>query len=90
MMKFNYRALPVQAQAVLLVGAISVAFLVLQMAGLKGDKQKFSAMVLAVSVLAVAISTYNIRCLISGKCENWATLLAVTYVISQGSALLAM
>ena len=90
MMKFNYRALPVQAQAVLLVGAISVAFLVLQMAGLKGDKQKFSATVLAVSVLAVAISTYNIRCLISGKCENWATLLAVTYVISQGSALLAM
>ena len=88
--KFNYRALPVQAQAVLIVGAISIAFLVMQMMGLKGDKQKFSAMVLAVSVLAVAVSTYNIRCLITGKCENWATLLAVAYVISQGSALLAM
>lgn len=90
LMKFNYRTLPVQAQAVLLVGAISVAFLVMQMVGLKGDKQKFSAMVLAVSVLAVAISTYNIRCLITGKCENWATLLAMAYVISQGSALLSM
>jgi hypothetical protein len=90
LMKFNYRTLPVQAQAVLMVGVISIAFLALQMAGLKGDKQKFSAMVLAISALAVVISTYNIRCLITGKCENWATLLAVAYVISQGSALLAM
>ena len=88
--KFNYRSLPVQAQAVMLVGAISIAFLIFQMAGVKGDKRKFSAMVLAVSALAVVISTYNIRCLITGKCENWATLLALAYVISQGSALLSM
>ncbi len=89
-MKFDYNKLPVQAQAVLLVGVISVVFLVMKMVGLRGDKQKFSATVLAVSLLAVTISTYNIRCLITGKCENWATLLAVAYVISQGSALLAM
>ena len=88
--KFDYKKLPVQAQAVLMVGVISIAFLVMQMVGLKGDKKKFSAMVLAVSILAVAVSTYNIRCLITGKCENWATLLAVAYVISQGSALLSM
>ena len=90
MMKFNWRSLPVQAQAVLLVGVISVLFLIMQMAGVRGEKQKFSGMILGVSVLAVAISTYNINCLISGKCENWATLLAVAYVISQGSALLSM
>lgn len=90
LMKFDYRKLPVQAQAVLAVGVISIVFLVLQMAGVRGDKQKFSAMVLAASVIAVAISTYNIRCLIRGNCQNWATLLAVAYVLSQGSALLAM
>ena len=90
MKNFDYSKLPVQAQAVLLVGAISVAFLVAKMAGLRGEKQKFSAMVLGVSVLAVTFSTYNIRCLITGKCENWATLMAVTYVISQGSALMQM
>tara|TARA_R110000851_G_scaffold220786_1_gene373662 strand:+ start:297 stop:581 length:285 start_codon:yes stop_codon:yes gene_type:complete len=89
-MKFNWRTLPVQAQAVLLVGAISIAFLLMQMAGVRGEKRQFSAMVLGVSLLAVAISTYNINCLISGKCTSWATLLAVAYVISQGTALLSM
>ena len=89
-MKFNWRTLPVQAQAVLLVGAISIAFLIMQMAGVRGEKRQFSAMVLGVSLLAVAISTYNINCLISGKCTSWATLLAVAYVISQGTALLSM
>jgi len=88
--KFNWRALPVQAQAVLLVGIISIVFLIMQMVGMRGDKRNMSAMVLSVSILAVVISTYNIRCLITGKCNNWATLLAVAYVISQGSALLAM
>lgn len=90
MMKFNWRSLPMQAQAVLLVGAISVVYLMLQMAGVRGDKQKFSTVLLGVSMLAVAISTYNINCLITGKCENWATLLAVAYVFSQGTALLSM
>ena len=90
MMKFNWRSLPVQAQAVLLVGAISVVFLIMQMMGVRGEKLQFSGMVLAVSVLAVAISTYNINCLITGKCNAWATLLAVAYVISQGTALLSM
>ena len=89
-MKFNWRTLPVQAQAVLLVGAISIAFLLMQMAGVRGEKRQFSAMVLGVSLLAVAISTYNINCLITGKCTSWATLLAVAYVISQGTALLSM
>ena len=73
MFKFNYRTLPVQAQAVLLVGAISIAFLIMQML-----------------LLAVAVSTYNINCLISGNCRNWATLLAVAYVVTQGSALLSL
>lgn len=90
MMKFNWRSLPMQAQAVLLVGAISIVYLMLQMAGVRGEKQNFSAVILGVSVLAVAISTYNINCLITGKCENWATLLAVAYVFSQGTALLSM
>lgn len=90
MFKFNYRTLPVQAQAVLLVGAISIAFLLMQMLGLRGEKQAFSVMVLAASVLAVAVSTYNINCLISGNCRNWATLLAVAYVVTQGSALLSL
>ena len=90
MMKFNWRSLPIQAQAVLLVGAISIVFLLMQMMGVSGEKRQFSAMVLAVSVLAVAISTYNINCLITGKCNAWATLLAVAYVISQGTALLSM
>ena len=90
MFKFNYRTLPVQAQAVLLVGAISIAFLVMQMLGLRGEKQAFSVMVLGASLLAVAVSTYNINCLISGNCRNWATLLAVAYVVTQGSALLSL
>ena len=90
MFKFNYRSLPVQAQAVLLVGAISITFLMMQMLGLRGDKQTFSVMVLAASLLAVAVSTYNINCLISGNCRNWATLLAVAYVVTQGSALLSL
>ena len=90
MMKFNWRSLPIQAQAVLLVGVISIVFLLMQMMGVSGEKRQFSAMVLAVSVLAVAISTYNINCLITGKCNAWATLLAVAYVISQGTALLSM
>ena len=90
MMKFNWRSLPIQAQAVLLVGAISIVFLLMQMMGVRGEKLQFSGMVLAVSVLAVAISTYNINCLITGKCNAWATLLAVAYVISQGTALLSM
>ena len=90
MMKFNWRSLPMQAQAVLLVGVISIVFLLMQMLGVRGEERQFSAMVLAVSVLAVAISTYNINCLISGKCNAWATLLAVAYVISQGTALLSM
>ena len=90
MMKFNWRSLPIQAQAVLLVGAISIVFLLMQMMGVRGEKRQFSGMVLAVSVLAVAISTYNINCLITGKCTSWATLLAVAYVISQGTALLSM
>lgn len=90
MMNFDYRKLPVQAQAVLAVGVVSILFLMLQMAGVKGEKQALSAMVLGASVVAVAISTYNIRCLIRGNCQNWATLLAVAYVVSQGSALLSM
>ena len=90
MFKFNYRSLPVQAQAVLLVGAISIAYLLMQMFGLRGEKQAFSAMVLGASFLAVAVSTYNINCLISGNCRNWATLLAVAYVVTQGSALLSL
>lgn len=90
MPKFNYRTLPVQAQAVLFVGAISVLFLVMQMMGLRGEKQKFSAMVLLASVLAVGVSTYNIQCLITGGCRNWASLLALAYVLTQGSALVAM
>jgi len=90
MMNFNFRTLPLQAQAVLLVGAISIAFLVLQMLGVRGEKQAFNAMVLGASVLAVAVSTYNINCLISGNCRNWATLLAVAYVVTQGGALMSM
>ena len=89
-MNFNFRTLPLQAQAVLLVGAISIAFLVLQMLGVRGEKQAFNAMVLGASVLAVAVSTYNINCLISGNCRNWATLLAVAYVVTQGGALMSM
>ena len=89
-MSFNYRTLPLQAQAVLLVGAISIAFLLLQMLGLEGKKQAFNSMVLGASVLAVAVSTYNIKCLVSGDCKNWATLLAVAYVVTQGSALLSL
>ena len=45
MMKFNWRSLPVQAQAVLLVGAISVVFLIMQMMGVRGEKRQFSGMV---------------------------------------------
>ena len=86
----QFRALPVQAQAVLAVGLLSVTFLLVQMLGLRGEKRQLSVMVLAASLLAVAVSTYNIRCLITGKCVNWATLLAVAYVITQGSALVSM
>lgn len=87
----NARALPAQAQAVLLVGALSVAYLLVQMLGLRsGDKKNFSAMVLGASLLAVVVSTYNINCLISGKCTSWATILAVAYVVTQGSALMSV
>ena len=85
----NARALPQQAQAVLLIGGLSVVYLMIQMLGLRsGDKKNFNAMVLGASVLAVAVSTYNINCLISGKCSSWASVLAVMYVITQGGVLL--
>lgn len=86
----TFRGLPAQAQAVLVVGLLSVAYVLVQMLGLRGEKRKLSVMVLAASVLAVVISTYNIRCLVTGKCFNWATLLAVAYVLTQGSALISM
>ena len=86
----QFKSLPVQAQAVLAVGVISLVVLLAQMTGLKGDKKQFSTMVLAASLLAVLVSTYNIRCLISGNCNRWATLLAVAYVLTQGLALSAM
>ena len=87
----NARSLPPQAQAVLLVGALSIGYLLVQMLGLRSnDKKNFSAMVMGASVLAVVISTYNINCLISGKCNNWATILAIAYVVTQGSALLSV
>lgn len=86
----QFKALPLQAQAVLAVGLLSVIVLLAQMTGLRGDKRQFSVMVLGASLLAVAVSTYNIQCLISGQCRRWATLLAVAYVITQGLALCSM
>lgn len=86
----QFKALPLQAQAVLAIGVLSVLVLLAQMTGLRGDKRQFSVMVLAASLLAVVVSTYNIRCLISGQCRRWATLLAVAYVITQGLALCAL
>jgi predicted membrane protein len=83
--KLMIRRLPVQAQAVLLAGAILIAFIVLQM--LRSEKQAFNAgnaLVLGAFVLSIAVSTYNIDCLISGNCRNWATFHAVAYVVSQG------
>ena len=92
MPKFNYRSLPVQAQAVLLVGLISVLFLVLQMLGERAKKNDkvSSVVVMLASLIAVAVSTYNIQCLINGGCRNWATLLAIIYVITQSSAIVSM
>ena len=87
----NARALPPQAQAVLFVGALSVTYLLVQMLGLRpGDKKDFNGMIMGASVLAVVVSTYNINCLISGKCTSWATILAVAYVVTQGSSLMSV
>lgn len=90
MKKFDYTKLPIQAQAVLLIGSISVIMAVMQTAKSNGKALKANAMVLIASAAAVAISTYNVRCLIRGNCTNWATVVAVAYVLTQGGALLAM
>jgi len=87
---FNYAALPAQAQAVLIIGAISIVMAIMGTVGSSGKALKANAMVLLASAAAVAISTYNVRCLIRGNCNNWATVVAVAYVLTQGGALLAM
>ena len=88
--KFDYSKMPLQAQAVLLIGGISVVMAIMQTAKSNGKALKANAMVLLASAAAVAISTYNVRCLIRGNCNNWATVVAVAYVLTQGGALLAM
>ena len=86
---FDYTKMPLQAQAVLLIGAVSIVMAVMQTLSNKKNMQA-NAMVLLATVLAVTLSTYNVRCLVRGKCNRWATVVAVLYVLTQGTALLAM
>ena len=88
--KFDYTKMPLQAQAVLLIGAISIVMALLQTLSAKGKNMQANLMVLAATVLAVSLSTYNVRCLVRGNCNRWATVVAVLYVLSQGGALLSM
>lgn len=88
--KFDYTKMPVQAQAVMLIGAISVVMALMQTVSAGRKNMQANAMVLLATLLAVALSTYNVRCLVRGSCHRWATVVAVLYVLTQGSALLAM
>ena len=88
--KFDYTKMPIQAQAVLLIGAISVVMAVMQTVSSGKKNMQANSMVLVATLLAVALSTYNVRCLVRGSCNRWATTVAVLYVLTQGSALLAM
>lgn len=88
--KFDYTKMPVQAQAVLLIGAISIVMALMQTFSAGRKNMQANSMVLLATVLAVALSTYNVRCLVRGSCNRWATVVAVLYVLTQGSALLAM
>ncbi len=88
--KFDYTKMPLQAQAVMLIGAISVVMALMQTVSANGKNMQANAMVLLATILAVALSTYNVRCLVRGSCNRWATVVAVLYVLTQGSALLAM
>jgi|TARA_R110002074_G_scaffold106761_3_gene230771 hypothetical protein len=88
--KFDYTKMPIQAQAVLLIGAISVVMAVMQTVSSGKKNMQANSMVLMATLLAVALSTYNVRCLVRGSCNRWATTVAVLYVLTQGSALLAM
>jgi Co/Zn/Cd efflux system component len=86
---FDYTKMPLQAQAVLLIGAISIVMAAMQTLSNKKNMQA-NLMVLLATVLAVTLSTYNVRCLVRGNCNRWATVVAVLYVLTQGTALLAM
>ena len=88
--KFDYTKMPIQAQAVLLIGAISIVMALMQTLSAGRKNMQANAMVLLATFLAVALSTYNVRCLVRGSCNRWATVVAVLYVLTQGSALLAM
>ena len=88
--KFDYTKMPIQAQAVLLIGAISVVMAAMQTVSSGKKNMQANSMVLMATLLAVALSTYNVRCLVRGSCNRWATTVAVLYVLTQGSALLAM
>lgn len=88
--KFDYTKMPLQAQAVLLIGAISVVMAAMQTASGGRKNMQANGMVLLATLLAVALSTYNVRCLVRGSCNRWATTVAVLYVLTQGTALLAM
>lgn len=88
--KFDYTKMPVQAQAVMLIGAISIVMALMQTLSAGRKNMQANSMVLLATLLAVALSTYNVRCLVRGSCNRWATVVAVLYVLTQGSALLAM
>lgn len=87
---FDYKKLPVQAQAILLVGVVSVVAALVQ--ALKGSaaNRRANAMIVVSTVIAVALSSYNAKCLVDGKCNLYASVVAGMYVLTQGFALLSI
>ena len=76
--------MPIQAQVVFLSGIAFMAFMLVR----DRTSVKDVPLVLA-SIIALVLGTYNVRCLVSGSCNNWATLVAASYVASMAMTILA-
>ena len=81
-MKIDLKKLPVQAQIVLAAG---VLFALSE--SLRGSK--FDPLMLVIGLLVIALITYNVRCLVRGKCGTWAWALAIAYVLSMAMTAVA-
>lgn len=76
--------MPVQAQVVLLSGIAFMAFMLVRDRAAAKDLP----LVLA-SIIGLVLGTYNVRCLVTGNCNNWASLVAASYVASMAMTMLA-
>lgn len=85
--KFDPKKMPIQAQVVLAVGIGSMLVMASQSFMEKGPKLDIAAVIGA--LIGVAIATYNVRCLVRGNCNRWASIVAISYVLAMALSLMA-